>query len=165
MEEKVLMALRCLPETDALKALEQFGNEDMSRIRNKAAYLWGIVRNLREGRNKTYQSGGLSARDDDSSSAPRGHVKLLWPEEEYVMQDLGAPQGRMLEREFCFDNSACSLPPVESLYMDEPYQNSELMRVRAELGHAKSETEGQDPVQWLKLTSQVSLTGRVPPRS
>ena len=41
MEDKILTALRALSETDALRALDQFGNEDMTRIRNKAAYLGG----------------------------------------------------------------------------------------------------------------------------
>jgi len=164
MEDKVLTALRALSETDALRALDQFGNEDMSRIRNKAAYLGGIVRNLREGRSKP-QLGSSSpfGREDDASSMSASYMKLLWPEEEKVMQDLGAPEGRVVEREYSFENSACILPPAESLYTDEPFQNSELARVRAELGQVKTETQGHDPVQWLKLTSQVSLTGRVVP--
>jgi hypothetical protein len=164
MEDKILTALRALSETDALRALDQFGNEDMTRIRNKAAYLWGIVRNLREGRSKP-QLGNSSpfGKEDDASSISVTYMKLLWPEEEKVMQDLGAMEGRLVEREYSFENSACILPPAESLYTDEPFQNSELARVRAELGQVKTETQGHDPVQWLKLTSQVSLTGRVVP--
>jgi len=87
IEEKVLVALRNLTESDALRALDQFGNEDMSRIRNKAAYLWGIVRNLREGRNKPQLGGsGPFGRDDDVGSAASSDLKLLWPEEEKIMQ-------------------------------------------------------------------------------
>ena len=163
IEDKVLMALRSLPESDALRALDQFGNEDMSRIRNKAAYLWGIVRNLREGRSKPHIGGSGAFGSQDETSAPVSHLKLLWPEEETIMQELGIHEGRLVEREFSFDNSICHLPPAESFYTDEPYPNSELTRVRAQLGHAKAEAEGQDPVQWLKMTSQVSLTGRVVP--
>jgi len=87
IEEKVLVALRNLTESDALRALDQFGNEDMSRIRNKAAYLWGIVRNVREGRNKPQLGGsGPFGRDDDVGSAASSDLKLLWPEEENIMQ-------------------------------------------------------------------------------
>jgi hypothetical protein len=163
VEDKVLTALRSLPESDALRALDQFGNEDMSRIRNKAAYLWGIVRNLREGRSKPHVGGPGGFGSQDEISAPASHLKLLWPEEESIMHELGIHEGRLVEREFSFDSSICHLPPAESLYTDEPYQNNELARVRTELGYAKCEAEGQDPVQWLKMTSQVSLTGRVVP--
>ena len=163
IEDKVLQALRALPETDALRALDQFGNEDPSRIRNKAAYLWGIVRNLRDGRNKQLGGSGSFGRDDDRGGASVAYVKLLWPEEERFMQELGAPEGRVIEREFAFDNSACVLPPAESLYSDEPHAHSELARVRVELQQAQGECPDQDLAEWLKLMSQVSLTGRVVP--
>jgi hypothetical protein len=108
MEDKVLTALRALSESDALRALDQFGNEDMSRIRNKAAYLWGIVRNLKEGRSAPpgrFGGAGNPLHDSSDVASPSniGNIKLLWPEEEKVMQELGAPEGRWIEREFTFD--------------------------------------------------------------
>ena len=108
MEDKVLTALRALPESDALRALDQFGNEDMSRIRNKAAYLWGIVRNLKDGRSVPpgrFGGAGNPLHDSSDVASPSniGNIKLLWPEEEKVMQELGAPEGRRIEREFTFD--------------------------------------------------------------
>ena len=45
-------------------------SEDMSRIRNKGAYLWGIVRNIKEGRNHKPQSQGRETFNN-SSYPPR----------------------------------------------------------------------------------------------
>lgn len=70
---------------EALRVIEQFASGDMSRIRNKGAYLWGIVRNvqagMQSGRGKGMTYGGDSA---PSAQDVDGSMKMLWPEEEQV---------------------------------------------------------------------------------
>jgi hypothetical protein len=67
--------------------LDQFASGDMSRIRNKGAYLWGIVRNGQSGsgRPRPQYGGGMGSRDADlAASGADGSMKMLWPEEEQV---------------------------------------------------------------------------------
>ncbi len=60
----------------------------MARIRNKGAYLWGIVRNVQSGsgRSRPQYGGGMASREVDiAASGADGSMKMLWHEEEQVL--------------------------------------------------------------------------------
>ena len=64
---------------------EQFSSGDMSRIRNKGAYLWGIVRNVQSGTQSGRGKGMMYGGDySGSGQGVDGGAKMLWPEEEQV---------------------------------------------------------------------------------
>jgi hypothetical protein len=163
VEDKLMQALRALKPATALRVLEQFENEDMNRIRNQGAYLWGIVRKLKDGRAKLPFSSPYAGRD--ATMAPlSGGSKLLWPEEERAIADAGGTEGKLIERECAFDNISCSLPAAESLYSEAASQSStfgELASIRKTMQEVTQHVEGIDAGEWSKASSQVALSGRV----
>jgi cap2 methyltransferase len=80
---------------------------------------------------------------------------------EQVMSENDAHEGLIIEKEFKFDNHACSLPPSESLYSDETYVQPELAQVLAGLNNIRAKVSGFDAYDWLRHTMSTSLTGRV----
>ena len=64
---------------------DQFVSGDMARIRNKGAYLWGIVRNVNSGSGRSKGVMPFGADDDSAASGVDGGMKMLWPEEEQVL--------------------------------------------------------------------------------
>jgi len=170
LEEKVMNALRALTPSYALKALDQFQSEDMSRMRNKGAYLWGIVRNIKEGRShkpQEFNNSRYPPRDQrDSGVVPVSGTKLLWPEEERAIAEADVHEGKMIEKEFTFDNISCSLPAAESLFSEVAHLSSfygELKSIKETLHGVQQHIDGIDVSEWNKTSSNVALAGRVVP--
>jgi hypothetical protein len=81
LDERVLQALASLTEGDGIAALAEFMRADMSKIRNKSAYLSGVVSRIKgESVGKTGASSQFSAAPGNglsyaSAAAPMGvHV-------------------------------------------------------------------------------------------
>ena len=78
LDERVLQALASLTEGDGIAALAEFMRADMSKIRNKSAYLSGVVSRIKgESVGKTGASSQFSAAPGNglsyaSAAAPMG---------------------------------------------------------------------------------------------
>lgn len=78
-----------------------------------------------------------------------------------VIAEVDVHEGRLLEKEFKFDNHTCSLPPAESLFSDETYILSELTDTVSSLNSLRAKVKGFDPAEWQRHLVSTDLTGRL----